>query len=77
MIFSSAKKIISFTLSEGNIEKIEKTSKALGMNRSELIELMLEKGFTFSDEVESTLSSISKLQKEAKEKIENRRIKIC
>jgi len=77
MIFGSAKKIISFTLSEGNIEKIEKTSKALGMNRSELIELMLEKGFTFSDEVESTLSSISKLQKEAKEKIENRRIKIC
>lgn len=77
MIFGSAKKIISFTLSEGNIEKIERTSKALGMNRSELIELMLEKGFTFSDEVESTLSSISKLQKEAKEKIENRRIKIC
>jgi hypothetical protein len=77
MIFGSAKKIISFTLSEGNIEKIEKTSKALGMNRSELIELMLEKGFTFSDEVESTLSSISKLQKEAKEKIENRRTKIC
>jgi len=77
MIYSSAKKIISFTLSEGNIEKIEKTSKALGMNRSKLIELMLEKGFTFSDEVESTLSSISKLQKEAKEKIENRRIKIC
>jgi len=47
------------------------------MNRSELIELMLEKGFTFSDEVESTLSNISKLQKEAKEKIENRRMKTC
>lgn len=77
MIFGSAKKIISFTLSEGNIEKIDKTSKALGMNRSELIELMLEKGFTFSEEVEGTLSNISKLQKEAKEKIQNRRTKIC
>ncbi len=77
MIFGSAKKIISFTLSEGNIEKLDKTSKALGMNRSELIELMLEKGFTFSDEVESTLSNISKLQKEAKEKIQIRRVKLC
>lgn len=77
MIFGSAKKIISFTLSEGSIEKIDKTSKALGMNRSELIELMLEKGFTFSDEVESTLSNISKLQKETKEKIQNRRMKTC
>ena len=77
MIFGSAKKIISFTLSEGNIEKLDKTSKALGMNRSELIELMLEKGFTFSDEVESTLSNISKLQKETKEKIQNKRGKIC
>jgi metal-responsive CopG/Arc/MetJ family transcriptional regulator len=77
MIFSSAKKIISFTLSEENIEKLDKTSKALGMNRSQLIELMLEKGFTFSDEVENTLRNISKLQKEAKEKIQNRRVKIC
>jgi len=71
------KKIISFTLSEGSIEKIDKTSKALGMSRSKLIELMLEKGFTFSEEVESTLNNISKLQNETKEKIQNRRIKIC
>jgi metal-responsive CopG/Arc/MetJ family transcriptional regulator len=77
MIFSSAKKIISFTLSEESIEKLDKTSKALGMNRSKLIELMLEKGFTFSDEVENTLRNISRLQKEAKEKIQNRRVKIC
>jgi metal-responsive CopG/Arc/MetJ family transcriptional regulator len=77
MIFSSAKKIISFTLSEESIEKLDKTSKALGMNRSKLIELMLKKGFTFSDEVENTLRNISRLQKEAKEKIQNRRVKIC
>jgi hypothetical protein len=77
LIFGSAKKIISFTLSEGNIEKLDKTSKALGMNRSELIELMLEKGFTFSDDVESTLNDISKLQKEARDKIQIRRLKLC
>jgi len=77
MIFGSVKKVISFTLSEENIEKLDKTSKALGMNRSELIDLMLEKGFTFSNEVESTLKNISRLQKEAKEKIQNGGTKIC
>ena len=73
----SLKKVISFTISEENIEKIDKTSKALGMNRSELIELILEKGFTFSNEVESKLGDINKLQEEAKEKIQKRRIEIC
>lgn len=72
----SLKKVISFTISEENIEKIDKTSKALGMNRSELMELIVEKGFTFSDEVENKLNNITKLQSEAKEKIQNRRIKI-
>ena len=64
-----AKKIMSFTLSEKSIEKIDRTSKALGMNRSEYIEFMVEKGFTFPKEVESTLTNISKLQEEAKKKI--------
>jgi hypothetical protein len=73
----SLKKVISFTISEENIEKIDKTSKALGMNRSELIELFLDKGFTFSEDVENKLGDINKLQIETKEKIENRRIKIC
>ena len=73
----SLKKVISLTLSEENISKIDKTSKALGMNRSELIELIMEKGFTFTQEVETTLGDISKLQEEAKEKIQKRRIEIC
>lgn len=77
MIFGNAKKIISFTISEESIEKLDRTSKALGMNRSELVELMLEKGFTFSNEVENTLRDISRLQKEAKGKIQDRRVKIC
>jgi hypothetical protein len=70
------KKIISFTLSEQSIEKVDKTSKALGMNRSELIEFMLDKGFNFSEEVTSTLSNISKLQEETKKKIEGD-VKTC
>jgi hypothetical protein len=70
------KKIISFTLSEQSIEKVDKTSKALGMNRSELIEFMLDKGFNFSEEVTSTLSDISKMQEQAKKKIEGD-VKTC
>jgi metal-responsive CopG/Arc/MetJ family transcriptional regulator len=64
------KKIISFTLSEQSIEKVDKTSKALGMNRSELIEFLLAKGFTFSKEVDETLTNISQLQDKAKKEIQ-------
>ncbi len=71
------KKIVSFTLSEQSIDKVDKTSKALGMNRSELIEFMLEKGFTFSKEVEATLSDISKLQEDTKKKIQGVKQKTC
>jgi len=67
------KKIVSFTLSEKIIEKIDKTSKALGISRSELIEFMIEKGFHFSNDVQIAINKISQLQKEAKEKMKNRR----
>jgi len=67
------KKIISFALSEKSIEKIDKTSKALGMNRSELIEFLVSKGFQFPEEVVVNLNEISKLQEETKEKIKKRR----
>ncbi len=73
----SLKKVISFTISEENIERIDRTSKALGMNRSELIELIVQKGFTFSDEVEAKLGDITKMQQEAKEKIQKRSLKLC
>lgn len=66
------KKIISFALSDKSIEKIDKTAKALGMSRSELIEFLIEKGFHFSEDVEATVNKISKLQEQAKEKIRNR-----
>jgi metal-responsive CopG/Arc/MetJ family transcriptional regulator len=71
------KRTISFTLSEDAIEKVDKTSRALGMNRSELIEFMVQKGFTFSKEVESTLKDISKLQEHAKNKIQEAGEKNC
>jgi hypothetical protein len=64
------KKIISFTLSEQSIEKVDKTSKALGMNRSELIEFLIAKGFTFSKEVDAALTNISQLQDKAKKEIQ-------
>lgn len=66
------KKIVSFTLSKKSIEKIDKTSRALGVSRSELIEFMIEKGFHFSKDVQIAINKISELQKETKEKIENR-----
>lgn len=67
------KKIISFALSEESVEKIDKTSKALGMSRSELIEFMVNKGFQFPVEVEANLNEISKLQEETKERIKKKR----
>lgn len=67
------KKIISFALSKKSIEQIDKTSKALGMSRSELIEFLVKKGFDFPEDVKVAVNEISKLQEEAKEKIEKRR----
>lgn len=63
------KKIVSFALSEESIEKIDKTSKALGMSRSELIEFLVNKGFQFPEEVMASLNEISKLQEETRKRI--------
>ena len=67
------KKIISFALSKESAEKVDKTSKALGMTRSELLEFLISKGFQFSDEVKTNLNEINKMQEEAKEKIGKRK----
>lgn len=63
------KRIVSFALSEESIEKIDKTSKALGMSRSELIEFLVNKGFQFPEEVMANLNEISKLQEETRKRI--------
>ena len=60
------KKIVSIALSEQAIKQVNGDSKALGISRSEYIEMMIKKGFHFSDEV----LQISKLQEKIKEKIE-------
>jgi len=67
------KKIVSFSLSEESVKKIDKTAKALGMTRSELIEFLVSKGFHFPEEVMSSLNEISKLQEETKKKIVKKR----
>ena len=67
------KKIISFALSEESVDKIAKTSKALGMSRSELIEFLVNKGFQFPEEVVANLNEISKLQEETRARIKKKR----
>lgn len=66
------KKVVSFALSDESVSKIDKTSKALGMSRSELIEFLISKGFQFPDDVKTDLDEISRLQKKAKKIIEKR-----
>ena len=63
------KKIVSVALSEESYTKIEETSKALGMNRSELIEYMIKQGWHFSDELIDLVEQIKQLQSEADSKL--------
>ena len=67
------KKIVSLALSEKSIEKIDKTSKALGMSRSELMEFLIKKGFHFTKGIEENIEEISRMQEETKNTIQNRR----
>lgn len=64
-----SKKIISFALTKSAIERLNKTSKALGVSRSELLEFMIEKGWHFPEEIQETVDQISKLQKRAEAKM--------
>lgn len=70
------KKIVSFTLSKESIEKIEKTSKILGMNKSELVEFLVSEHFPLTKDVMETLDQIEKLQKDAQEKLKARNAEI-
>lgn len=63
------KKIVSVALSEESYDKIEQTSKALGMNRSELIEYMIKQGWHFSDEILELVDKIKSLQSQAEKKL--------
>ncbi|RLI82352.1 CopG family transcriptional regulator [Archaeoglobales archaeon] len=63
------KKVISLSLSEKTVKRLDEASAALGMSRSELIEYMIEKGWHFPKEIEDTIRKISKLQIKAKAKL--------
>jgi phage antirepressor YoqD-like protein len=63
------KKIVSFALSEKSIAEIDKTARALGMSRSELIDFLAEKGFHFSEDVKTKLRRISEMQNQMETKI--------
>ena len=64
------KKVISFSLDENTIKKLNTESKALGLNRSELVEYMLQKGWHFSKDMEDSVNEIAKLQEKAKTHLE-------
>jgi|GEM_PF-3116102 len=61
------KRIVSIALSNEVVESLDQTTKALGMSRSEYIEMMIKKGFHFSDEVQKTVTKISQLQEQVKD----------
>lgn len=69
IVMGLPKKIVSFSLSEKSIKRIDKASKALGMSRSELIDYLARDGFQFSDEVKTVLDEIAELQKNVKKRM--------
>jgi metal-responsive CopG/Arc/MetJ family transcriptional regulator len=66
------KRIISLTLSKETVQEVDKKSKALGMTRSEFVELMLNKGFHFSKAEESVITKISEMQNEMRDQLKKR-----
>ena len=64
------KKVVSVALSKEAITRLESTSRALGMSRSELLEYMIQKGWNFSEELESIVDTIVDLQQKVKLKFE-------
>ena len=70
------KRIVSVSLSEEDLKKLDTKSKTLGMTRSELVGFLIQKGWQFPEEVEKTINEIeglqertAELQKKAKAKI--------
>lgn len=64
------KKVVSVSLSKESIKRLEGVSRALGMSRSELLEYMIQKGWNFSEELESIVDTIMDLQDKVKIKFE-------
>lgn len=68
-LLTMAKRIVSIALSKDVVESLDQTTKALGMSRSEYIETMIKKGFHFSDDVQKTVTKISRLQEQIKDNL--------
>jgi len=66
-LLAMVKRIVSIALSNEVVESLDRTTKALGMSRSEYIEIMIKKGFHFSDEGQKTVTKISELQEQVKD----------
>ena len=63
------KKVASFSLDEETIKRLDTESKAFGMNKSEMVELMLQRGWHFSSkDMEESAKEIAALQEKAKKK---------
>lgn len=61
------KKIVSFTLKESTIQRIDRNSKALGVNRSQLLDFLICKYLGSIDDV--VLERIISLQQQLRELI--------
>lgn len=57
-----SRKIISFSLSDEAITKLDNTSKALGKNRSDFLDWVILKGFCWPSNIRAKLDEINKLQ---------------
>jgi len=68
-LLAMVKRIVSISLSNDVVESLDQTTKALGMSRSEYIETMIKKGFHFSDDIQKTMTKISKLQEQIKDNL--------
>ena len=66
------KRVLSVNLTEESCVKVDTTSKALGMSRSELIEHMIKKGWHFSDEIIEMVDKIRAMQKLASQEIKEK-----
>lgn len=64
------KKVISVSISEESLDRVDARSKALGLSRSEFLEQMIKNGWNFSEELETVVDTIIGLQDKLSDKLE-------
>ncbi len=63
------KKVISVSISEESIDRVDSRSKALGLSRSEFLDQMIKNGWNFSEELETVVDTIIGLQNKLADKL--------